>query len=105
MTEDNFKDKIKSQLEFLGSIKSKNMFGTMAFSQEGIFFASIESGKLYFKVDETTVKEFESYNMPPLTKHGKSLDYYQVPEKILSNTASFQDWTKKAVKSAMKNKK
>ena len=105
MSQDNFKEKIKSQLDFLGSIKSKNMFGTSAFSKEGIFFASIEKKKLYFKVDENTVQDFEKYGMPSLNKHRKSLDYYQVPDEIITNQKLFQDWATKALKSAINKKK
>lgn len=105
MSKENFKDKIKSKLDFLGSVQSKNMFGTSAFSQEGVFFASIEKDKLYFKVDDNTVKDFESYSMPPLFKHGKSMDYYEVPDEIISNQELFQDWATKALNSAIKKKK
>ena len=101
MSNNKFVEEIKSRLEFLGPITSRNMFGTIAFALDGTYFSSISKGKLYLKVDENSIKDFESYNMPPFTTRGKSLDYYQIPLEIFDDVDLFQKWINKALAAAV----
>jgi len=98
-------EKIKERLQFLDPITTRNMFGTIAFIREGIFFGSISKGKLYFKTDESSVKQYKKYNMPPFTTRGKSMDYFEVPQEILDNDELFQNWAGTALNVAIKKKK
>ncbi|OLS21466.1 MAG: hypothetical protein HeimC2_33580 [Candidatus Heimdallarchaeota archaeon LC_2] len=106
MANDKFEEEIKSKLEYLGIITTRNMFGTMAFAQDGVYFASISKGKLYLKVNEISIIDFESYNMRAFTTRGKSLNYFEIPLEILGDEDLFQKWTNRALKAAIdKNKK
>lgn len=104
MSKNEYVDEIRDRLGFLGTITTKNMFGTIAFVRDGIFFGSISKGKLYFKTDGTSVKQYEEFNMTPFSTRGKSLDYFEVPQEILNNEKLFQEWAETALNAAMKKK-
>ncbi len=104
MSKNEYVDEIRDRLGFLGPITTKNMFGTIAFVREGLFFGSISKGKLYFKTDNTSVKLFKKYKMAPFTTRGKSLDYYEVPGEIIENDQLFQEWASTALNAAIKKK-
>lgn len=56
------------------NLEARRMFGGEGIFQNGLMFAIIDDGKLYLKVDEENLNEFESEVMPPLTftkKDGK----------------------------------
>ena len=82
-----------------------NMFGTIAFVRDGVFFGSISKGTLYFKTDETSLKQYEKYNMTPFSTRGISMDYFEVPQEILTNDKLFQEWAEIALNAAIKKKK
>ncbi|MHA2098204.1 MAG: TfoX/Sxy family protein [Candidatus Kariarchaeaceae archaeon] len=105
MSGNNFVEEIKSKLEFLGPIATKNMFGTIAFVRDGVFFGSISKDKLYFKVDDDSVKQYEDYGMQPFTTRGKSMDYFEIPPEILDDISEFKIWAKRALDTATYMKK
>lgn len=105
MSDVEYGNQIRQRLQFLGTITTKNMFGTIAFVRDGVFFGSISKGKLYFKTDEISVKQYEKYDMTPFTTRGKSMDYFEVPKEILHDDPLFQKWAETALNAAIKKKK
>ena len=56
---------VVEQLEGAGSILPKRMFGGFGLYADGIFFAIIGNDTLYFKVDDSNRKDYESAGMEP----------------------------------------
>ncbi|WP_443747581.1 TfoX/Sxy family protein [Asticcacaulis solisilvae] len=50
-----------------GEIRLKRMFGGMGVYRDGLFFALIDNGVVYFKVDDTTRPDFEAASSEPFS--------------------------------------
>lgn len=91
-------------------ITSRQMFGGYGFYKDGIFFALIAEGKLYFKVGKSNKDDYEQYNSKPFNfemKNGKvtTMSYWEVPETILEEREALSIWIEKAVLAAKESKK
>src|SRR5262245_26525568 len=64
-----YRDYVFGQLEAVGKIISKNMFGGVGIYQNGRFFALIFRNALYFKVDEVNRPDYENAGMKPFTPY------------------------------------
>ncbi len=89
----------------LGPVVSKRMFGGHGIFQDGLMFAIIVDGRLYFKADKTTEKEFLKRNLGIFTykKKGKDMriSYYQAPEETLEDADEMYSWGRKALNTAL----
>jgi DNA transformation protein len=56
-TDESFKDFVLDQLQDLDGVEARRMFGGHGLYQDEIFFGILHKGKLYFKVDASTVAE------------------------------------------------
>ncbi len=96
-------------LRYVEGITSRPMFGGFGIYQNGIFFALIDDDQLYFKVDETNKKDYEAAGSQPCTyvMKGKTMamDYWLVPEEVMSDPDSCRDWAMKSFEIALKKKK
>lgn len=91
-------------------ITSKRMFGGYGIYRQGMIFAIIADGVLYFKVNETNKSDYEKYGSKPFTYKmpgGKryAMSYYELPEEIMENREAVHEWVKKAVAASTKDKK
>jgi DNA transformation protein and related proteins len=91
-------------------IKSRSMFGGWGFYKDGVFFALISEGKLYFKVGEGNIKDYQDAGSKPFVyemKNGKhtTMSYWEVPEGILENKLKLNIWIEKAVQEKIKSKR
>ena len=88
------------QLDCLGPVQSRRMFGGAGLYFEGLFFAIVADDVLYFKVDETNRSDYEAEGMEafqPFPDKSMVMGYYQVPIDILENKNTLRDWAEKAV--------
>ena len=91
--------------DVLGSIPniaSKAMFSGYGIYKEGVIFALIIDGRLYFKTDEHTKKDFEARGSTPFSytkKDGKTytMRYWLLPEEIMENQEELAEWVECAV--------
>lgn len=98
--------------EALGHVSGMNvrpMFGAYGMYKDGIFFALIEDGELFFKVNDLTVGEYKKRESRQFTypmKNGEisKLNYWKVPEEILENRDEVILWIETAVNVARENK-
>lgn len=106
MKDDSFKDFVLDQLEGLDDVEAKRMFGGYGLYQDETFFGIIHKGKLYFKVDESTVGEYRKRKMKPFRPNSKQTltSYYQVPVEMLEDNERLCDWTVKAIHSQQRKK-
>lgn len=79
------------------------MFGGVGLYAGKIFFALIANDVLYFRTDETTRPAFESLGMAPFRpfdEHGPVMSYYQIPEEVLEEPETLQQWAQRAIDTA-----
>lgn len=83
--DESFKDCVLNQLQELGGVEARRMFGGYGLYQDETFFGMIHKGGLYFKIDESTVGEYRTRKMKPLRPNRKQMlkSYYQVPVDVV----------------------
>lgn len=100
---DSFVTFVLEQLESLGPIASKRMFGGVGLYAGDLFFALIAGDELYLKADEATrgarekagARPFQPFPDRPRGK-GRTR-YYSVPASILEDAEALLAWAKESV--------
>lgn len=98
--------------DVLGSIDGithRSMFGGYGIYKNGVVFALIAFNKLFFRVDDTSRKEYEKKESAPFTytmKGKKQImnSYWELPVDILEDRQKIKRWAQKAY-CASKNRK
>jgi DNA transformation protein len=106
-------DYVLEQMQQVGALTTRKMFGGVGFSADGLFFAFLHSdGNLYLKVDQATRPAFEARGSTPFTAktpsaNGRvmSMPYLSVPEDILEDPDELAIWARKAIAVAARAKK
>jgi DNA transformation protein len=65
MKDESFKDFVVDQLRELDGVEARRMFGGHGLYRDETFFGILHKGKLYFKVDESTIGEYRKRKMKP----------------------------------------
>jgi DNA transformation protein len=101
MKQDSFKDFILEQLEDLGDIRCRAMFGGHGIYYGDIFFGIIFKGSLYFKTSDRTRADYIRLGMKPFrpSKDQTLITYYEVPADILEENSELLEWAGKAIAS------
>lgn len=98
---DGFIDFVLEQLEPLGNVSARRMFGGVGVYAGDVFFAVIDNDTLFLKVDETNVQSFVDAGMGPFRpypdKPEASMSYYQVPAGVLEDRDELIIWGRRAV--------
>jgi DNA transformation protein len=96
------------QLEGLGRLSSRRMFGGVGFYSGGVFFGLLYKERLYFRTDDSTRPEYEARGSegfrPPRAKTKRikmTPTYYTVPEEVLEDDAELVRWARKSVGAAL----
>jgi DNA transformation protein and related proteins len=86
-TDESFKDFVLDQLQELDDVEARRMFGGYGLYQDETFFGILHKGKLYFKVDESTIREYRKRKMKPFRPNAKQTlkSYYEVPVEIIDD--------------------
>jgi DNA transformation protein len=85
---DGFKSFVLDQLEELGDVTPRAMFGGVGLYCSGIFFGIIAADVLYLKVDEINRPDFERAGSKPFTPYAQrsgTMQYWAVPLAILES--------------------
>ena len=96
---------VLDQLRCIGSVFAKRMFGAVGLYFDGLFFGLIASDVLYFKVDDSTRKEYERAGSGAFSPYGEastSMGYYEVPVDVLEDVDKLRQWAREAVAVAVK---
>jgi DNA transformation protein len=90
------------QLQVLGPVVARRMFGAHGLYCDERFFALIDNDALYFKVDALSRLDYVAAGMGPFAPlPGKQMDgYYEVPLDVLESRAKLVQWGKKALAAA-----
>src|SRR5215213_1224854 len=67
---DGFRSFVLDQLEELGDVMPRAMFGGVGLYHRGIFFGILARDTLYLKVDATNIADFERAGMGPFRPYG-----------------------------------
>jgi DNA transformation protein len=96
--DESFKDFVLDQLQGLEDVEARRMFGGYGLYRDEIFFGIIHKGKLYFKIDESTVGEYRKRKMKPFRPNARQTlkSYYQVPVDVVEDNDELCEWAKKA---------
>src|SRR3990167_5957242 len=102
------KEKIKKRLSYImthltphGPITARAMFGGYGIYWKKTIFATLVGETLYFRVNTSNEKDFDSYASKPFIYEGKQrrpvvLPYRELPEEILVDAKTLPKWIKKA---------
>lgn len=98
---------VLEQLERVHPVTAKSMFGGVGLYSQGRFFALIAEDRLYFKVDDTTRRDYEQEGMEPFRPFGEdhAMGYYEVPADVLEDATRLELWMKKAIEVAAKSQR
>ena len=101
---DSFLAYVLEQLDALGSLRSRRMFGGVGLYQAERFFALIDGDSLYFKVDDSNRGQFLACGARPFQpfkdKPEYSMSYYGVPADVLEDAEELTRWARRSVKVA-----
>ena len=97
---DEYMTYVIDQLDAVGPVQARRMFGGAGLYLDGLFFALIADDVLYFKVDDSNRTDYKSYGMGPFRPFPDKpniMQYYEVPIEVLENRDTLRDWAKKAL--------
>ena len=103
---DGFRSFVLDQLEELGDVTPKSMFGGVGLYHGGVFFGLLARDTLFFKTNDGNRADYRRAGMkafqPFLDKPGRSTSYYAVPLEILESPIELAGWARKAIAAARK---
>ena len=104
MADHSFKEFVLDQHAALPELRAKAMFGGHGLYSGAHFFAILDAGRVFFKVDATTRGAYEGRGMPAFTyvQQGRplTLHYFEVPPDILEDRNALTVWATQAIQTA-----
>ncbi|WP_342362129.1 TfoX/Sxy family protein [Terrarubrum flagellatum] len=102
---ESFSDFLREQLEPLGHITTRRMFGKTGLFCDGLMLGMVRDDALYFRVDdENRVALKEAASEPPLNyrKKGADIDlsFWRVPDRLFDEPDEFLVWGRAALGAA-----
>ena len=105
---DEYLTYVIDQLEELGPVRYKRMFGGAGLYFEDLFFGLVADDVLYLKVDDSNRADYEAAGMEPFKPFDDKeivMQYYEVPIDVLENKNTLREWAEKAVGAAERKAK
>jgi DNA transformation protein len=100
---------VLEQLEGLGHVVTRRMFGAVGLYHDGLFFGLIAADTVYFKVNESSRRDYEVRGAdrfrPFPEKPHLSMTYYSVPADILEDADECVVWARKSLNAAVVSSK
>ncbi len=96
--DESFKDFVLDQLVGMDDVEARRMFGGYGMYQDETFFGVVDKGKLFSKIDESTVGEYRKRKMKPFRPNAKQTlkSYYQVPADVIEDIDALRQWALRA---------
>jgi DNA transformation protein len=97
--DDTFRDFVLDQLQLLGQVDCRRMFGSYGLYHDGVFFGILAQGRLYFKTNAVTRMAYLQRGMQPFRPNARQTlkNYYEVPVDILEDHEQLALWARQAV--------
>ena len=95
-----FRRFVLDQLEELGEVDDRSMFGGVGLYHRGVFFGIIARDTLYLKVGDANRGDYERAAMAPFTPYpGRpgTMKYYAVPVAVVESAPELASWARKAI--------
>jgi len=105
---EHYVDYVLEQLEGIGTLRARRMFGGVGIYLNDIFFALIADDILRFKVDESNRDDYILAGMGPFRPYKDkttTLQYYGVPIEVLEDWEILAEWARKAYRVGLKQKR
>lgn len=96
----SFRDFVLDQLADVSGLRARAMFGGVGLYAEDLFFGIVAADVLYFKVDGTNRREYEtagSLPFKPYADRAMTMPYYHVPIVVLEDAITLSEWAARAV--------
>jgi len=96
---DAFRKYIMNQLRNLEGLGCQHIDGGVAIYQQGVFFAIVEGGKLFFKTDDHTAKPYLVRDMESF-RPGEGLElltYHRVPDDVIADDKRLVRWARRSL--------
>ena len=92
--DDSFRDFVLDQLREVENLEARRMFGGYGLYRDETLFGIIHKGELFFKIHESTIREFRLRKMKPFRPNAKQTlkSYYQVPVDIIEDADELRAW-------------
>jgi DNA transformation protein len=91
------------QLEELGDVVPRSMFGGVGLYRGDLFFGILAGDVLYLKVDDETRAACEAADSRPFKPYGDragTMQYYSVPVSVLESAPEVTRWARRALGAA-----
>lgn len=97
---------VLEQLESIGGVTHRRMFGGVGLSRHGLFFALIAEDALYLKTDDASRADFEAAGSEPFRPFGddRPMSYWLAPLDALEDPELLAQWVQKALSAAARAK-
>ena len=95
-----FRSFVLDQLEELGDVLPRSMFGGVGLYHRGVFFGIIAGDVLYLKVDDTNRPEYVKAGMKPFKPYPhrpSTMQYYAVPIDVLEASTELVAWARRSI--------
>jgi len=106
---DEFVDYLLEQMQLLGPVTAKAMFGGYGIYIDDLMFALVADDVLYFKADADDLPDFEQRGLRPFSyeRNGRSfnMSYSEAPAEVLDDADVMQQWGNRAIAAALRNRK
>jgi DNA transformation protein len=102
-----FRAFVLDQLDELGDVRAKGMFGGVGLYRGELFFGIIAGDVLYLKVDAASRHDYEAAGMQafkPYADRAGKMQYYAVPLEVLESPIELAVWARKALAAAARSR-
>lgn len=102
MSNQSFSDFVLDQLDDLGRLRRRAMFGGYGIYCDDCFFAIVHRERLYFKTSDQTQARYEAWDMLPFEPTPRQVlkSYHEVPVDIIEDHTQLIEWAAEAVEVA-----
>jgi DNA transformation protein and related proteins len=103
----SFRSFVIDQLDGLGEVTSKAMFGGVGLYCGDLFFGLIARDALYLKVDDDNRPDYQRAGMKPFRPFADrpgTMGYYEVPTDILESASDLTEWARRSVRAAERSR-
>jgi DNA transformation protein len=94
---------VVEQLQVIGRVTARAMFGGVGLYHEGVFFGLIADDALYLKVDDLSRIHYDRAGMPafrPYGERGPTMSYRELPAEVLEDREELRVWIERALGAA-----
>ena len=104
MADSEFIEYLLEQMQGVGPVSARAMFGGHGIYHDGIMFALVADDVLFLKTDEVNRHEFEARNLPPFLYERKdkviSMSYNEAPGEALDDPDEMTHWARSAIEAS-----